>query len=626
MPAAPAVGAALALQTAPEGAAPLAGEEPAQTIAEMPAPPSLAIIAPLSANAEEQTAEIRALNEERENNIRNIFGENALPIDPVRRAHVGIIPLVTKSLEKNVRNFTDNEKSVYEYLPSYELCRFAACKNDLELYTETIIKQTKETSPVRAADLVQRHLQNIVNDTTMNGKTSLYKGTQYNSICYSFLAAQSLYKDPKTYGLLKTHAENACTRYKIETRAARLLSMLEERGGAYGYNAYKNMLCGIYSITPEDAEKVRFFVWQTINRGTQKGDASLNRVLFLWGAEKKTGKTTLAKALASVLNACPSITGEFSTRITTEMQLNRFDKPKGTEYFCTLCDDTMPKDTRKIYGMFKSHITSDTCTIERKFINGGYTLPLYSNMIFTSNESAERVIQDDSERRVLSIHISKRPAQQMGEIELYNFCAGYVSAVWAAGVPEEYENAGAWYDSFGEEMGEKVQTKADYLQEMLCISTEFVRESLKTKPQPTGRQLVEIFYPYLREGADREKFRLCLELIKDYFAGAYNESKRLFSRSIFLQIFQTLQETQRADAEREEEKQKAVLEDLTRAKETTPEGAAPLAGAEPARACDTTPAATSALLFDTPQRKGHTPTGSQLAHAAGGGLDEEPPF
>ena len=159
------------------------------------------------------------------------------------------------------------------------------------------------------------------------------------------------------------------------------------------YNAACARLVACYGLSEMDEKKMHFFVCQ-VRAGREFPD-SLRRMLYLWGRTKKTGKTTLAKALVCVLNGSEDMEEytKFSTDLQTEMQIKTFSVPKIAECRCAMMDECFFADMSKVYADFKKMIT------ER---DGSARLPYgqefqwkgLPNYISTSNEPLVAFIKD----------------------------------------------------------------------------------------------------------------------------------------------------------------------------------------------------------------------------------------
>ena len=227
------------------------------------------------------------------------------------------------------------------------------------------------------------------------------------------------------------------------------------------YNAACARLVACYGLSEMDEKKMHFFVCQ-VRAGREFPD-SLRRMLYLWGRTKKTGKTTLAKALVCVLNGSEDMEEytKFATDLQTEMQIKTFSVPKIAECRCAMMDECFFADMSKVYADFKKMIT------ER---DGSARLPYgqefqwkgLPNYISTSNEPLVAFIKDWNDRRYLSINFESEPMETMTDGEVIELVKEYcVNAPdidfheWAA---ELYKKAN--------EKGEKTERAEEFALEM----------------------------------------------------------------------------------------------------------------------------------------------------------------
>ena len=190
------------------------------------------------------------------------------------------------------------------------------------------------------------------------------------------------------------------------------------------YNAAYERLTACYGLSEIDEKKLHFFVCQ-VRAGREFPD-SLRRMLYVWGKRKKTGKTTLAKALVCVLNGSEDIEGYayFCTTLQTEMQIKGFAVPKIAECRCAMMDECFFNDMSKVYADFKKLITgrdgSARLPYGQEFMWQG--LP---NYIATSNEPLVNFIKDWNDRRYLSINLESEPQRKMTDSEVLELVKDY---------------------------------------------------------------------------------------------------------------------------------------------------------------------------------------------------------
>ena len=227
------------------------------------------------------------------------------------------------------------------------------------------------------------------------------------------------------------------------------------------YNAAYERMVACYGLSEMDEKKMHFFVCQ-VRAGREFPD-SLRRMLYLWGRTKKTGKTTLAKALVCVLNGSEDIEEytKFATDLQTEMKIKTFSVPKIAECRCAMMDECFFADMSKVYADFKKMIT------ER---DGSARLPYgqefqwkgLPNYISTSNEPLVAFIKDWNDRRYLSINFESEPKETMtdGEvIELVKeYCVNAPDIDFHEWADELYKKAN--------EKGEKTERAEEFALEM----------------------------------------------------------------------------------------------------------------------------------------------------------------
>ena len=190
------------------------------------------------------------------------------------------------------------------------------------------------------------------------------------------------------------------------------------------YNAARERLTACYGLSEIDEKKLHFFVCQ-VRAGREFPD-SLRRMLYIWGKQKKTGKTTLAKALVCVLNGSDDIEdyAYFCTTLQNEMQIKGFSVPKIAECRCAMMDECFFSDMSKVYADFKKLITGR---------DGAARLPYgqefrwqgLPNYIATSNDPLVNFIKDWNDRRYLSINFESEPRENMTDSDVLELVKEY---------------------------------------------------------------------------------------------------------------------------------------------------------------------------------------------------------
>lgn len=190
------------------------------------------------------------------------------------------------------------------------------------------------------------------------------------------------------------------------------------------YNAACSRMTACYGLSDIDEKKLHFFVCQ-VRAGRDFPD-SLRRMLYIWGKQKKTGKTTLAKALVCVLNGSEDMEryAYFTTTLQTEMQIKGFAVPKIAECRCAMMDECFFNDMSKVYADFKKLITGRDGSARLPY-GQEFTWQGLPNYIATSNEPLVNFIKDWNDRRYLSINLESEPAQKMTDGEVLELVKDY---------------------------------------------------------------------------------------------------------------------------------------------------------------------------------------------------------
>lgn len=186
-----------------------------------------------------------------------------------------------------------------------------------------------------------------------------------------------------------------------------------------------NRLRQVYDLTDTDIEKLHFFVEQV--KAGERFPNSLRRMLYIWGSEMKTGKTTSATMLVSLLNGDTNDQNiaRYSSTLAQELQIKSFSVPKIAECNVVLMDECFFADMGKVYADFKRFMTSS---------NGRARLPYgqefewqgQPNYVSTSNESLKKFIKDWSDRRYLSVEFKGKPKETLTLDEVRGLWADFV--------------------------------------------------------------------------------------------------------------------------------------------------------------------------------------------------------
>ena len=244
-------------------------------------------------------------------------------------------------------------------------------------------------------------------------------------------------------------------RKRLEQRTAALFGSHTPSASQYA-RACKR-LQQVYNLSDTDIEKLHFFVEQT--KAGERFPNSLRRMLYIWGTEMKTGKTTSATMLVSLLNGDTNEQhiARYSSTLANELQIKSFAVPKIAECNAVLMDECFFADMGKVYADFKRFMTS---------ANGRARLPYGQefewqgcpNYVSTSNDSLRKFIKDWSDRRYLSVEFKGKPAETLTFEE--------IKAIWAAFVlnserTKDWQEWAAELAPVSEEKGDRTEVSEE---------------------------------------------------------------------------------------------------------------------------------------------------------------------
>lgn len=253
-----------------------------------------------------------------------------------------------------------------------------------------------------------------------------------------------------------------------------------------------NRMQEVWKLTDRDIDALRYFVCQCRD---EDHNPSLNKSIYLHGEAKQTGKSTFARAFATVLNADKFDNfGKYESTFSNEMGYGTHDLPLACIYDCVILDEAMPKDTRKSYGSVKSVLTGKSFTYNPKF-QLPVTIKARRNYFITSNEPADDFIQDRWERRIYAIEFKDKPTK-MSFADIYSlikdFCVNCEMRI-------EWQE---WYDSFDMVSGVAEKDKNEVRQEIYncihffqsrstCTVKQVANELFKNEPTREQKKAVE---------------------------------------------------------------------------------------------------------------------------------------
>jgi len=348
-------------------------------------------------------------------------------------------------------------------------------------------KKQNVTSQSKLFEMVFNACRKTISESVFNNKKTV---DIFPPLANFFYYCQKLDRSGKLFKTCETISEAAWISVCRSNLNENLNKIFSVEPDVLEYEKTKEKIKNIGGFSDKDIDAFRCFVCQTRHKNH---NPSLNKSLYIWGDAKKTGKTTIARALITILNGDKFENfGRYESNLSKELQYNDHDLPLAALYNAVLLDEAMPKDSSKSYGQLKQMLTSNSCSYNQKF-EMIKTLECNRYYIFGSNHDIKDHIIDKEERRFLSVNIEKRNLE-LEFSEIYDiwlkFCVN--------SVPEDSWQI--WYDSFGnidgiekndiEEIKSEIMLNKENLFGMLCGSTTTVKKvaSLLFKNEPTRDQ------------------------------------------------------------------------------------------------------------------------------------------
>lgn len=287
------------------------------------------------------------------------------------------------------------------------------------------------------------------------------------------------------------------SRKRLEQRTEALFGSVKP--SAAKFRASTERLKKVYSLSDTDIEKLHFFVEQV--KAGEKFPNSLRRMLYIWGAEMKTGKTTSATMLVSLLNGDTDEKNiaRYSSTLAQEMQVKSFAVPKISECNAVLMDECFFADMGKMYADFKRFITSS---------NGRARLPYGQefewtgcpNYVSTSNDSLRKFIKDWSDRRYLSVEFTSKPTEKMTFEQIKELWSDFVLN------SERTKGWSEWADELApmsEEKGDRTEVTEELeieLRKLNMIERVLAMQTPSTSPSnPQNRVVLKTFVDWFGE-------------------------------------------------------------------------------------------------------------------------------
>ena len=302
---------------------------------------------------------------------------------------------------KKISSHDNPSEMVSGYLfADAELRTFAEWLQDYDFATQAEIEYA-----------VRLFLSVICSDAYINRKHLDEINPQADKIAKRF--KKIVYDEEKSSRFCKKMASEVWNEgYADKLRKERTAKMFHVEQSAEEFRKAWDTIKEIYGLSDMDLNKIHFFVEQVKDSGNFPN--SLRRMLYIWGREKMTGKTTSASYIVATLNGFYDIDkiSDMSSSLAYEMQIRNYAVPRISECNAVLMDECFYSDMGKTYADFKKFLTSS---------NGRARLPYgqefswvgYPNYVATSNEPLQKFIKDWGDRRYLSVEFKTKPTKKL---------------------------------------------------------------------------------------------------------------------------------------------------------------------------------------------------------------------
>ena len=302
---------------------------------------------------------------------------------------------------KKISSHDNPSEMVSGYLfADAELRTFAEWLQDYDFATQAEIEYA-----------VRLFLSVICSDAYINRKHLDEINPQADKIAKRF--KKIVYDEEKSSRFCKKMASEVWNEgYADKLRKERTAKMFHVEQSAEEFRKAWDTIKEVYCLSDMDLNKIHFFVEQVKDSGNFPN--SLRRMLYIWGREKMTGKTTSASYIVATLNGFYDIDkiSDMSSSLAYEMQIRNYAVPRISECNAVLMDECFYSDMGKTYADFKKFLTSS---------NGRARLPYgqefswvgYPNYVATSNEPLQKFIKDWGDRRYLSVEFKTKPTKKL---------------------------------------------------------------------------------------------------------------------------------------------------------------------------------------------------------------------
>ena len=364
-----------------------------------------------------------------------------------------------------------------------ELRTFAEWLQDYDFTTQAEIEQA-----------VRLFLSVICSDAYINRKHLDEINPQADKIAKRF--KKIVYDEEKSSRFCKKMASEVWNEgYADKLRKERTAKMFHVEQSEKEFKNAWNTIREIYGLSDMDLNKIHFFIEQVKDDGNFPN--SLRRMLYIWGREKMTGKTTSASYIVATLNGFYDIDkiSEMSSSLAYEMQIRNYAVPRISECNAVIMDECFYSDMGKTYADFKKFLTSS---------NGRARLPYvqefewhgYPNYVATSNEPLQKFIKDWGDRRYLSVEFKTKPTKKLSIPEVGELWRTFIinstrSKSWTEWAQE--------LEPIAEEVGEMEEVASEFeveLQQSGFINFLLNKDKAKNRYSADNKITLKVFVDY----------------------------------------------------------------------------------------------------------------------------------
>ena len=385
---------------------------------------------------------------------------------------------------KQISSHDNPSEMVSGYLfADAELRTFAEWLQDYDFSTQAEIEYA-----------VRLFLSVICSDAYINRKHLDEINPQADKIAKRF--KKIVYDEEKSSRFCKKMASEVWNEgYADKLRKERTAKMFHVEQSAEEFRKAWDTIKEIYGLSDLDLNKIHFFVEQVKDSGNFPN--SLRRMLYIWGREKMTGKTTSASYIVATLNGFYDIDkiSEMSSSLAYEMQIRNYAVPRISECNAVLMDECFYADMGKTYADFKKFLTSS---------NGRARLPYgqefnwvgFPNYVATSNEPLQKFIKDWGDRRYLSVEFKTKPTKKLSIPEVGELWRTFIinstrSKSWTEWAQE--------LEPIAEEVGEMEEVANEFeieLQQSEFINFLLNKDKAKNRYSADNKITLKVFVDY----------------------------------------------------------------------------------------------------------------------------------